>query len=163
MGDGCWILLRVLELQIWDSELGTAECRMLALTISPFLRHLSSNVHPSLSLPSVVRRSTHSCHPAVSAAAAEQVNNLVHLQCSIAFHEPYLRLIEKLLPVMPHESLDQFFFWNSGEFLPFSIFPASLCPVFSKVGQEGSLQPSFCLTGWLQMLRDTKRIIFVPR
>jgi len=29
-------------------------------------------------------------------------------------HEPYLRLIEKLLPIMPHPSLDSFFFWNSG-------------------------------------------------
>lgn len=36
------------------------------------------------------------------------------LQCSIAFHEPYLRLIEKLLPLMPDPSLDSFFFWNSG-------------------------------------------------
>ena len=35
-------------------------------------------------------------------------------QCSIAYHEPYLRLIEKLLPVMPDPSLDSFFFWNSG-------------------------------------------------
>lgn len=39
---------------------------------------------------------------------------LVHGQCSIAFHDPYLRLIEKLLPMMPHKSLDSFFFWNSG-------------------------------------------------
>ncbi|WVF70880.1 hypothetical protein IAT40_005675 [Kwoniella sp. CBS 6097] len=54
------------------------------------------------------------CHPHVSQAAAAQVNNLVHLQCSISFHAPYLQLIEKLLPAMPHESLDQFFFWNSG-------------------------------------------------
>jgi 4-aminobutyrate aminotransferase len=29
-------------------------------------------------------------------------------------HEPYLRLIQNLLPVMPHKSLDSFFFWNSG-------------------------------------------------
>jgi len=50
----------------------------------------------------------------VSAAAAEQVSQLVHLQCSIAFHSPYLQLIERLLPVMPHPSLDSFFFWNSG-------------------------------------------------
>lgn len=35
-------------------------------------------------------------------------------QCGIAYHEPYLRLIEKLLPVMPNPSLDSFFFWNSG-------------------------------------------------
>ena len=50
----------------------------------------------------------------MSAAAAEQVSQLVHLQCSIAFHSPYLQLIERLLPVMPHPSLDSFFFWNSG-------------------------------------------------
>ncbi|KAF9026819.1 acetylornithine aminotransferase [Hymenopellis radicata] len=54
------------------------------------------------------------CHPKVSQAAADQCMNLVHGQCSIAFHAPYLRLIEKLLPVMPHPSLDSFFFWNSG-------------------------------------------------
>ncbi|WVR05812.1 hypothetical protein IAU60_002837 [Kwoniella sp. DSM 27419] len=54
------------------------------------------------------------CHPVVSQAAAAQVNQLVHLQCSISFHAPYLQLIDRLLPAMPHESLDQFFFWNSG-------------------------------------------------
>lgn len=54
------------------------------------------------------------CHPAVSAAAAAQVSQLVHLQCSLAFHEPYLQLIERLIPTMPHPSLDQFFLWNSG-------------------------------------------------
>ncbi|KAE9400057.1 acetylornithine aminotransferase [Gymnopus androsaceus JB14] len=54
------------------------------------------------------------CHPKVSKAAADQCMNIVHAQCSIAFHEPYLRLIEKLLPAMPHPSLDSFFFWNSG-------------------------------------------------
>ena len=36
------------------------------------------------------------------------------LQCSIAFHGPYLELIQRLLPMMPHPSLDSFFFWNSG-------------------------------------------------
>ena len=35
-------------------------------------------------------------------------------QVSIAYHGPYLQLIEKLLPVMPDPSLDSFFFWNSG-------------------------------------------------
>ncbi|KAF8631981.1 hypothetical protein AX15_002092 [Amanita polypyramis BW_CC] len=54
------------------------------------------------------------CHPKVSAAAAAQCMNLVHSQCSIALHEPYARLIEKLLLRMPHPSLDSFFFWNSG-------------------------------------------------
>ncbi|KAJ2913057.1 hypothetical protein MD484_g7355, partial [Candolleomyces efflorescens] len=53
-------------------------------------------------------------HPRVSGAAAEQCMKLVHSQCSIALHEPYLRLIEGLLPLMPHSSLDSFFFWNSG-------------------------------------------------
>ncbi|TFK54465.1 hypothetical protein OE88DRAFT_1676159 [Heliocybe sulcata] len=54
------------------------------------------------------------CHPKVSKAAAEQCMNLVHGQCSIAFNEPYLRLVEKLLPLMPDPSLDSFFLWNSG-------------------------------------------------
>ncbi|KAJ7118546.1 pyridoxal phosphate-dependent transferase [Mycena crocata] len=54
------------------------------------------------------------CHPKISKAAADQCMNIVHAQCSIAFHEPYLRLIQKLLPVMPDPSLDSFFFWNSG-------------------------------------------------
>ncbi|KAH9942497.1 acetylornithine aminotransferase [Epithele typhae] len=55
------------------------------------------------------------CHPKVSAAAAAQcVDGIVHVQCSIAFHEPYLQLIERLIPMMPDPSLDSFFFWNSG-------------------------------------------------
>ncbi|KAJ6495361.1 acetylornithine aminotransferase [Mycena sanguinolenta] len=54
------------------------------------------------------------CHPKISQAAADQCMNIVHAQCSIAFHEPYLRLIKKLLPIMPDPSLDSFFFWNSG-------------------------------------------------
>jgi len=54
------------------------------------------------------------CHPKISQAAAEQCSTFIHTSCSIAFHTPYLRLIEKLLPVMPHPSLDTFFFWNSG-------------------------------------------------
>ncbi|KAH9032203.1 acetylornithine aminotransferase [Lactarius hengduanensis] len=54
------------------------------------------------------------CHPKVSKAAAEQCLSLVHGQCGIAYHEPYLRLIERLLPIVPHASLDSFFFANSG-------------------------------------------------
>ncbi|KAG9103468.1 hypothetical protein FRC06_010576 [Ceratobasidium sp. 370] len=54
------------------------------------------------------------CHPVVSKAAADQCMNLVHGQCSIAFHQPGLRLINALLPLMPDPSLDTFFFWNSG-------------------------------------------------
>ncbi|KAG8681218.1 hypothetical protein FRC09_017673, partial [Ceratobasidium sp. 395] len=54
------------------------------------------------------------CHPVVSKAAADQCMNLVHGQCSIAFHQPGLKLIDALLPMMPDPSLDTFFFWNSG-------------------------------------------------
>lgn len=54
------------------------------------------------------------CHPAVTKAAQEQVGKLVHGQVNIAFQKPYLNLIESLIPLMPHKSLDTFFFWNSG-------------------------------------------------
>ncbi|ODQ52861.1 hypothetical protein SAICODRAFT_7469 [Saitoella complicata NRRL Y-17804] len=54
------------------------------------------------------------CHPKVTKAAQDQVGKLVHGQVNIAFQEPQLRLIEKLLPIMPDKSLDTFFFWNSG-------------------------------------------------
>ena len=54
------------------------------------------------------------CHPAVTKAAQEQVGKLVHGQVNIAFQKPYLSLIESLIPLMPHKSLDTFFFWNSG-------------------------------------------------
>ena len=54
------------------------------------------------------------CHPAVTKAAQEQAGKLVHGQINIAFQKPYLELVETLIPVMPHKSLDTFFFWNSG-------------------------------------------------
>ena len=54
------------------------------------------------------------CHPAVTKAAQLQVGKLVHGQVNIAFQKPYLDLIKSLLPLMPHKSLDTFFFWNSG-------------------------------------------------
>ncbi|KAF8326675.1 acetylornithine aminotransferase [Cantharellus anzutake] len=54
------------------------------------------------------------CHPKVSQAAANQCLSLVHGQVGIAFHKPYLDLIERLLPIMPHPSLNTFFLWNSG-------------------------------------------------
>ncbi|KAJ7127303.1 pyridoxal phosphate-dependent transferase [Mycena crocata] len=54
------------------------------------------------------------CHPKVSKAAADQCMTIVHAQCNIAFHGPYLRLIQKLLPLMPDPALDSFFFWTSG-------------------------------------------------
>ncbi|PVG00397.1 putative 4-aminobutyrate aminotransferase [Serendipita vermifera] len=53
------------------------------------------------------------CHPKVSKAAADQCMKITHAQCSIAFHEPYLELVNNLLPVVP-KGLDTFFLWNSG-------------------------------------------------
>lgn len=54
------------------------------------------------------------CHPAVTKAAQAQVGKLVHGQVNISFQKPYLDLVESLIPIMPHKSLDTFFFWNSG-------------------------------------------------
>jgi 4-aminobutyrate aminotransferase len=54
------------------------------------------------------------CHPAVTKAAQAQVGKLVHGQVNIAFQKPYLELVQALIPLMPHKSLDTFFFWNSG-------------------------------------------------
>ena len=54
------------------------------------------------------------CHPAVTKAAQLQAGKLVHGQINIAFQKPYLDLVQSLLPLMPHKSLDTFFFWNSG-------------------------------------------------
>jgi 4-aminobutyrate aminotransferase len=54
------------------------------------------------------------CHPAVTNAAQAQAGKLVHGQINIAFQKPYLDLVESLLPLMPHKSLDTVFFWNSG-------------------------------------------------
>lgn len=54
------------------------------------------------------------CHPAVTKAAQEQVGKLVHGQINIAFQKSYIDLVESLVPLMPHKSLDTFFFWNSG-------------------------------------------------
>ncbi|KAH7104916.1 acetylornithine aminotransferase [Auriculariales sp. MPI-PUGE-AT-0066] len=53
-------------------------------------------------------------HPKVSGAAAAQCMKVVHAQTSSMHHEPQLRLIEKLLPVMPDTSLDTFFFTTTG-------------------------------------------------
>ncbi|KPI35129.1 5-aminovalerate aminotransferase DavT [Cyphellophora attinorum] len=54
------------------------------------------------------------CHPAVTKAAQAQVGTIVHGQVNIAFQKSYLELVEAMLPLMPHKSLDTFFFWNSG-------------------------------------------------
>lgn len=54
------------------------------------------------------------CHPAVTKAVQKQAGTLVHGQINIAFQKPYLDLVQSILPLMPHKSLDTFFFWNSG-------------------------------------------------
>jgi 4-aminobutyrate aminotransferase len=53
------------------------------------------------------------CHPKVAKAVAEQAYQLSHGQITIAYHEPMLKLIKKLLPLVP-KSLDSFGFFNSG-------------------------------------------------
>ncbi|MEU4449316.1 aminotransferase class III-fold pyridoxal phosphate-dependent enzyme [Actinosynnema sp. NPDC050801] len=57
--------------------------------------------------------STGHCHPAVVAAAQEQVGKLVHGQYTTVLHQPLLRLVDKLGEVLP-EGLDSLFFANSG-------------------------------------------------
>ena len=54
------------------------------------------------------------CHPRVANAAAEQCKKIVHAQANIAYHEPMLDLIDELAPIMPHASLDTFFFATTG-------------------------------------------------
>ena len=51
------------------------------------------------------------CHPKVTKYAQEQCGTMVHAQVNIGFNKPQLQLMEKLLPLMPHKSLDTFFFW----------------------------------------------------
>ncbi|KAK1922319.1 putative ornithine-oxo-acid aminotransferase [Papiliotrema laurentii] len=53
-------------------------------------------------------------HPDVTAAIIAQAQSIIHVQCAIALSEPYVQLVESLLPMMPDPSLDSFFFWNSG-------------------------------------------------
>lgn len=57
--------------------------------------------------------STGHCHPAVVAAAQEQVGKLIHGQYTTVMHEPLLRLTERLGEVLP-TGLDRLFFTNSG-------------------------------------------------
>ena len=52
-------------------------------------------------------------HPRVVKAVQEQAAKLLHGQANILIHQPMLRLIEELLPVVP-EPLNSFFFTNSG-------------------------------------------------
>ncbi|CEH18616.1 acetylornithine aminotransferase [Ceraceosorus bombacis] len=56
------------------------------------------------------------CHPKVTAAAQEQLGNLVHAQINIGHSEAYIALLRALLPklALAHPSLDSVFLWNSG-------------------------------------------------
>ncbi|KDR78471.1 hypothetical protein GALMADRAFT_137542 [Galerina marginata CBS 339.88] len=56
----------------------------------------------------------HHAHPKVSKAAAGKCMQILHSQCSIALQKLYLRLIERLLAIMPNRSFDSFVFWSSG-------------------------------------------------
>ena len=53
------------------------------------------------------------CHPRVVAAIQEQAGKIIHAQANIVYHQPMLRLVEELLPMVP-KGLDSFFFSNSG-------------------------------------------------
>ena len=53
-------------------------------------------------------------HPDVTAAIIDQAQSIIHVQCAIALSEPYVQLVENLVPMMPDPSLEAFFFWNSG-------------------------------------------------
>jgi 4-aminobutyrate aminotransferase len=57
--------------------------------------------------------STGHCHPAVVAAAREQVGQIIHAQYTTVMHKPLLALTEKLGEVLP-EGLDSVFYANSG-------------------------------------------------
>lgn len=54
------------------------------------------------------------CHPKVSEAAAKQCSKITHAQINIGFSAAQIALIRDLIPVLPHESLDTIFLWNSG-------------------------------------------------
>ncbi|KAJ3333982.1 hypothetical protein HDU93_008279, partial [Gonapodya sp. JEL0774] len=58
--------------------------------------------------------STGHSHPAVVKAVQEQAGKIAHAQVNIVLHKPMIELIARMKDIMPHPSLDTFFFWNSG-------------------------------------------------
>jgi len=58
--------------------------------------------------------STGHCHPKVTAAVVKQVGTLVHGQIGIGYHEPMLKLVDKLVPLLPTGPQSSLFFTNSG-------------------------------------------------
>jgi len=53
-------------------------------------------------------------HPKVVQAIQAQAAKLIHGQANLMIHPPMIELVEELLTIMPHPSLDTFFFSNSG-------------------------------------------------
>ncbi|KXS17286.1 hypothetical protein M427DRAFT_122064 [Gonapodya prolifera JEL478] len=58
--------------------------------------------------------STGHSHPTVVKAVQEQAARIPHAQVNLVLHKPMIDLISRMQEVMPHSSLDTFFFWNSG-------------------------------------------------
>jgi 4-aminobutyrate aminotransferase len=54
------------------------------------------------------------CHPRVVKAAQDQLESIIHSQMNIVYSKPAIRLAEKLQEIVPHPSLDRFFYSNSG-------------------------------------------------
>jgi len=54
------------------------------------------------------------CHPDVTAAAVKQCSTIVHAQVNIGFSQRAVELVHKLIPKLPHPSLDTVFLSNSG-------------------------------------------------
>ncbi|KAH8712024.1 pyridoxal phosphate-dependent transferase [Phaeosphaeriaceae sp. PMI808] len=54
------------------------------------------------------------CHPRVTAAAAAQCSKITHTQVNIGFSAAQIALLKELIPILPHESLNTVFLWNSG-------------------------------------------------
>ena len=54
------------------------------------------------------------CHPRVTAAAQKQCGEIVHAQVNIGYSKAQIEAIKKILPILPHPSLDTLLFWNSG-------------------------------------------------
>ena len=57
--------------------------------------------------------STGHCHPHVVAAVREQAGKVTHAQMSVCISDAQVRLVEKMLPVLPGD-MDRVFFANSG-------------------------------------------------
>ena len=78
-------------------------------------------------------------------------------------HEPYVRLIERLLPIMPDPSLDSFFFWNSGsEAVEAAIKMARTFTNRQNIITMQGVLTTFFILSWLK-LYDLKVLIMDER